>query len=254
LAEKALLDTKSLASVNLGLRTLEFNRHYLLILLGRSSGKLEPETITHAKEMLYLLKQLVSDSEEVYNGIVWQLVCCPFTPFLVLFGQILDNRSSSRRDNVESLAAMRELPVFLEAMGRRNTLASKLHMIAEVFVDHAESMVNPPTPKGMLLWLVPPLHKNHFADCTLFQARTLYHLQWQPNILLGQDSPNNQLKASPAPLSMLPGLLSWITLPVLPSRITLYSESMVGIAYLQETQEAKTLGLTCSSATPTLIG
>jgi hypothetical protein len=131
-----------LASVKLGLYTLEFNRHYLLVLLGRSSGKLESETISHAKEMLYLLKYLVSDSEEVYNGIVWQLVCCPFTPFLALFGQILDNKGDARRDNVEALAAMKELPVFLEAMGRRNTLAAKLTDVARIFVKHAESSVH----------------------------------------------------------------------------------------------------------------
>jgi hypothetical protein len=149
LAEKALLDAKALASVNLGLRTLEFNRHYLLVLLGRSSGKLEPETITHAKEMLYLLKYLVSDSEEVYNGIVWQLVCCPFTPFLALFGQILDNKGDMRRDNVEALTAMKELPVFLEAMGRRNTLAAKLTDVARIFVKHAEASVHPSQGKSL---------------------------------------------------------------------------------------------------------
>jgi hypothetical protein len=144
-----LLDTKALASVKLGLHTLEFNRHYLLVLLGRSSGKLEPETISHAKEMLYLLKYLVSDSEEVYNGIVWQLVCCPFTPFLALFGQILDNKGAVRRDNVEALEAMKELPVFLEAMGRRNTLAAKLTDVARIFVKHAESSIH--SSQGRLL-------------------------------------------------------------------------------------------------------
>lgn len=127
-----------MASVNLGLRTLEFNRHYLLVLLGRSSGRLDPETIQHAKEMLYLLKFLVSDSEEVYNGIVWQLVCCPFTPFLTLFGRLLDNGG-----DVEALAAMKELPVFLKNMGRRNTLAAKLTDVASTFVKHAESLVDP---------------------------------------------------------------------------------------------------------------
>jgi len=149
LAEKALLDTKALASVNLGLHTLQFNRHYLLVLLGRSSGNLEPETISHAKEMLYLLKYLVSDSEEVYNGIVWQLVCCPFTPFLALFGQILDNKGDVDRNNVEALAAMKELPVFLEAMGRRNTLAAKLTAVARTFVKHAESSLH--SSQGRLL-------------------------------------------------------------------------------------------------------
>lgn len=99
--------------------------------------------------MLYLLKYLVSDSEEVYNGIVWQLVCCPFTPFLALFGQILDNKGDVDRNNVEALAAMKELPVFLEAMGRRNTLAAKLTAVARTFVKHAESSLH--SSQGRLL-------------------------------------------------------------------------------------------------------
>lgn len=176
LAEKALLDRKGLASVNLGLRTLEFNRRYLLVLLGRSSGKLDSDTISHAKEMLYLLKYLVSDSEEVYNGIVWQLVCCPFTPFLALFGQIVENKFGVHRDGVEALAAMKELPVFLEAMGRRNTLASKLHLIADVFVRHAESVVNPPMPQGRSLCFLSSIQKIHLAECALFQFRNLHHI------------------------------------------------------------------------------
>jgi hypothetical protein len=110
--------------------------------LGRSSGNLGPETISHAKEMLYLLKYLVSDSEEVYNGIVWQLVCCPFTPFLTLFGQILGKKDAIRGGDVEALAAMKELPVFLKNMGRRNTLAATLTDVVCTFVKHAESLLH----------------------------------------------------------------------------------------------------------------
>jgi hypothetical protein len=139
-----LLDTKGIASVQLGLRTLEFNRHYLLVTLGRASSDMKVETTESAKQMLYLLKDLVSDSEEVYNGIVWQLVCCPFTPFLSLFGDLLANKGSKHDADWQALAAMKELPGFLKKMGLRNTLAAKLERIAEVIVQHAESVVNAP--------------------------------------------------------------------------------------------------------------
>jgi hypothetical protein len=255
LAEKALLDAKALTSVNLGLHTLEFNRHYLLVLLGRSSGKLGPETISHAREMLYLLKYLVSDSEEVYNGIVWQLVCCPFTPFLALFGQILDNKGAVRRDNVEALAAMKELPVFLEAMGRRNTLASKLHMIADVFVDHAESVVNPPPPRSKSSSFMPSMQDTNLADCASLQALTLHHIHWQPNILPGQDSPRHQSKASPVPFSMLPGTLFWIIQRIFRPCTNLTGKGLMAVIPCpQGAREMRFNGLTCSSARPTSIG
>lgn len=103
---------------------------------------MKSETIYCSKEMLYLLKNLVSDSEEVYNGIVWQLVCCPFTPFLALFGDLLANREASHADRLEALAAMRELPFFLKKMGLRNSLARKLEAVAATIVQHADSVVN----------------------------------------------------------------------------------------------------------------
>jgi hypothetical protein len=105
---------------------------------------MEAETTQSAKEMLHLLRYLVSDSEEVYNGIVWQLVCCPFTPFLTLFGEILANKGPKHDADRQALAAMQELPLFLKSMGLRNTLAAKLERIAVVIVQHAESVVNAP--------------------------------------------------------------------------------------------------------------
>lgn len=141
MAEEPLLDAKGVASVKLGLRTLEFNRNYLLVILGRASSGMKVETTQSAHEMLHLLKDLVSDSEEVFNGIVWQLVCCPFTPFLFLFGEILANKESNEESDANALAAMKELPDFLKKMGVRNTLAAKLERIAVVIVQHAEMVV-----------------------------------------------------------------------------------------------------------------
>jgi hypothetical protein len=105
---------------------------------------MKAETTQSSKKMLHLLRDLVSDSEEVYNGIVWQLVCCPFTPFLTLFGEILANKGPKLDADREALAAMQELPLFLKNMGLRNTLAAKLERIAVVIVQHAESVVGAP--------------------------------------------------------------------------------------------------------------
>ncbi|KAM0717150.1 hypothetical protein Q7P37_007002 [Cladosporium fusiforme] len=125
MAEKPLLDDGGIASINLGLNTLEFNYHYLLIILGRTSGNMKAETIRSSKEMLHLLRHLVSDSEEVYNGIM------------------LASRGLRPGEDEEALMAMKELPLFLRKMGLRNSLAARLESIAVVFVQHAESLVGP---------------------------------------------------------------------------------------------------------------
>ena len=146
-----MLDAKGKTSVQLGLSTLKFNRHYLLVTICRTSSGMKAETTQSSKEMLHLLRDLVSDSEEVYNGIVWQLVCCPFIPFLSLFGDILANTGPNQDADWQALAAMQELPIFLNKMGVRNTLASKLERIAVVIVRHAESVVHSPQCEFALL-------------------------------------------------------------------------------------------------------
>lgn len=93
--------------------------------------------------MLETLAGVVSDSQEIFNGIVWQLVCCPFTAFLVLFGEIISTLSDPSRHthNQELLASMELLPSFLQKMAVRNSLAGKLEKIAVVFVQHASSVL-----------------------------------------------------------------------------------------------------------------
>lgn len=118
-----------------------FQYHYLTILLARSSNRKKGRCIDSSKRMLHLLHNMVSDSEEPFNGIVWQLLCCPFTPFLTLFGEILSNGQAASAENIEALVAMEQLPIYLEKMSLRNSLAAKLERIAVVFVQHARSVV-----------------------------------------------------------------------------------------------------------------
>lgn len=122
---------------------MNFSYQYLLVLLARSSRRMRTQCIDSSKQILHLLKDMVSDSEEPYNGIVWQLLCCPFTPFLTLFGEILSNGKGESEENREHLAAIEQLPVFLRQMSLRNSLAAKLEAIAVVFVQHARSVIHP---------------------------------------------------------------------------------------------------------------
>jgi hypothetical protein len=117
--------------------------------------------IDASKKMLHVLEHLVSDSEEGFNGyvspvernttvlavvltqasIIWQLVCGPFVPFLLLHSVILLNGKGGSEENQEALAAMERLPVFLKEMSIRNSLARKLEKVAVVFVKQARVAV-----------------------------------------------------------------------------------------------------------------
>ncbi|EMC92685.1 hypothetical protein BAUCODRAFT_151097 [Baudoinia panamericana UAMH 10762] len=140
-AEKPILDAQGVASIDLGLRSLRFQIDYIRVLLTRSSARLRGQCIEASKRMLNKLDELVSDSEEPFNGIVWQLVCCPFTPLLVCFGEVISSSQGVSNDNQAILQAMERLPPFLKKMSVRNSLAAKLERIAEVIVKHARSVV-----------------------------------------------------------------------------------------------------------------
>lgn len=72
-----------------------------------------------------------------------QLICRPFTPFLILFGEILASGIDDSQEKELSLNAMERLPIFLKKMALRNSLAAKLERVAVTFVQHARSLVRP---------------------------------------------------------------------------------------------------------------
>ena len=100
------------------------------------------QCIDSSKQMLRLLKDMVSDSEESYNGMVWHLICAPFTAFLALFGEALSNGKGGSRENMDALDAMGQLPIFLREMSLRNSLATKLERIAADLMQHARSVIH----------------------------------------------------------------------------------------------------------------
>lgn len=99
-----------------------------------------------SKRMLHLLQNMAPQSKEPYHPIIWQLVCCPFTPLLILFCDILSNGKRNLEESKEALAAMEHLPEYLKELSSRNSLASRLEGIANVFVQHARSVLCRPDP------------------------------------------------------------------------------------------------------------
>ncbi|OQO11643.1 hypothetical protein B0A48_03370 [Cryoendolithus antarcticus] len=141
-AEGPLLDAKGVGSLELGVLTTDFYHHHLLILLARNSGNMKSESVSSSIKMLQVLPALVSDSEEVYNGIIWMMVCSPFTAFLTLFGEVVSASRTESTDHGAAIEAMEILPVFLNAMGVRNSLAAKLENVATVLLAHAKKAVS----------------------------------------------------------------------------------------------------------------
>lgn len=81
----------------------------------------------------------MSDANEVYNGVIWGLLYCPFTPFFVLFGDVLSKGDAEAKK--QSLAAMELFPEFLRKMAPRHPQAARLHKIAASLLETAKSML-----------------------------------------------------------------------------------------------------------------
>lgn len=59
------------AAIDLGLNFLHFQYHHLVVFLTRSHESSKSTCLVSARESLILLDRLVSNSSQVYNGIVW---------------------------------------------------------------------------------------------------------------------------------------------------------------------------------------
>ncbi|KAJ5948541.1 transcriptional regulator family: Fungal Specific TF [Penicillium verhagenii] len=141
ISEKPFCNTKNAKSIDIGLRSQDFHYLYLKILLFRKSPLRRSQCITSSKELLSLLPHLSPESDEPYHPFLWQFLFSPFTAFLLLFREILLNHGRESRDNQEALAAMENLPDFLEKMASRNPLATRLREVSRVLISHAESVL-----------------------------------------------------------------------------------------------------------------
>lgn len=148
----AELDTKMKAETNLsdasikememGIRTLKFQFFHLVVMLLRNLGAHEERACAISRMGLSMLPGLVSNSSGVYNGIVWQLLYYPFTPFLVLFQRLLHCDVSARSE--EDLQLMEGMVSYYVDMshnlGPLQNLASKLGETAQVFFRLAKQI------------------------------------------------------------------------------------------------------------------
>ena len=100
---------------------------------------MQEKCLALCRDMLHLLPEMAPESKEPYHPTIWQLVCCPFTPFLILLCDLLSRDGSDLDQKRESLSTLEQLPRYLKALGSQNALAARLEGIATRLVHHAQS-------------------------------------------------------------------------------------------------------------------
>ncbi|KAF2673406.1 hypothetical protein BT63DRAFT_451449 [Microthyrium microscopicum] len=131
------MDESQLKEMTIGLNSLTFQFYHLKVLLTRQE-EMNPDTcLDAARNALHILPLLVSTSEQVYNGIIWQLLYYPFNPFFVLFGNIIHAPLSEHiRQDVQLLRST--VSYYNEMSTTDFSLAKKLGDVAHVFASLAE--------------------------------------------------------------------------------------------------------------------
>ncbi|KAI9738847.1 MAG: hypothetical protein M1834_008354 [Cirrosporium novae-zelandiae] len=128
------------SEITLGLNVLKFQYHHLKVVLYRTGpSQQKAHSLDSAREAIKLLSKLVSTTEQVYNGLVWQLLYYPFTPFFVLFGKIVSNPHLP--DTAQDLGLLQDAVRYFVDMRDNYPDAVKLEQVASSFARLAEKQV-----------------------------------------------------------------------------------------------------------------
>ncbi|KAH0489926.1 hypothetical protein TgHK011_001417 [Trichoderma gracile] len=124
--------------MTIGVRTMRFQYLHILILLLRNVPNSKTRRVQAARDAIMLLPDLVSNSNHVYNGLVWQLLYYPFTPFFTLFGHIMDHPSApTTQQDLDLLTTTATYFNSMKDFGSLPAVSSKLEKTALVFCNLA---------------------------------------------------------------------------------------------------------------------
>ncbi|KAJ5895440.1 fungal specific transcription factor domain-containing protein [Penicillium taxi] len=117
--------------MHIAIESMTFQYHHLRVLLTRQDEKSVGICLQSAREAILTLDNLVSSSSRVYNGIIWQLLYFPFTPFFAIFRHII--RAPMAATAASDLQLLQSTVSYYSRMTSQGIMASKLEKIAHVF-------------------------------------------------------------------------------------------------------------------------
>ncbi|KAM6476984.1 hypothetical protein HDV62DRAFT_383773 [Trichoderma sp. SZMC 28011] len=136
--ESATSTAHQIQEMTIGVRAMRFQYLHILILVLRKDPSSRERRVQAARDAIMILPDLVSNSIHVYNGLVWQLLYYPFTPFFTLFGHITDYPSApSTSQDLELLQKTATYFNSMKQFGSLPAVSSKLERTALVFCNLA---------------------------------------------------------------------------------------------------------------------
>ncbi|KKP05314.1 hypothetical protein THAR02_02580 [Trichoderma harzianum] len=136
--ESATSTAHQIQEMTIGVRAMRFQYLHILILVLRKDPSSRERRVQASRDAITILPDLVSNSIHVYNGLVWQLLYYPFTPFFTLFGHIMDYPSAP--STTQDLELLQKTATYFNSMkqfGSLPAVSSKLERTALVFCNLA---------------------------------------------------------------------------------------------------------------------
>ncbi|KAJ6190261.1 Transcription factor [Penicillium mononematosum] len=196
-AESASASASQMREMNLGISTMKFQYLNSLILLLKGDDSSSNLRLSSAREAISTLSFMVSNWSSVYNGVVWQLLYCPFTPFFVIFGNIVNNDSPQIATVEQDLSLLSATVDYFVAMRSQMrllaTVCSRLQHTASVFLQLARTHVsgrvltqtyekpaNPFQPPPTQPTYTYGQHPEDLMDLDLGELDVSNYLEWLP--------------------------------------------------------------------------
>ncbi|KAJ9273174.1 transcriptional regulator family: Fungal Specific TF [Paecilomyces variotii] len=143
--ESAWANATQLREMHLGVHGIRFGYLHTLIVLLKGDASCSSLRLASAREAISLLPSMVSNWKSVYNGAVWQLLYYPFTPFFVIFENIVHSRGSLRSMIDHDLGLLATTVSYFASMRSQLHLlakiCSRLERVASVFLQLAQHHV-----------------------------------------------------------------------------------------------------------------
>ncbi|KAJ5185839.1 Transcription factor [Penicillium cf. griseofulvum] len=144
--ESASATASQIREMTLGIATMKFQYLHSLILQLRGDESSSVLRLSFSREAISTLSSMVSNWASVYNGVVWQLLYCPFTPFFVIFGNIVHDNSAHASTIEQDLNLLSATVDYFAAMRSQmrllSTVCSRLQHTASVFLQLAQVHVS----------------------------------------------------------------------------------------------------------------
>ncbi|KAH8885855.1 hypothetical protein GQ53DRAFT_876698 [Thozetella sp. PMI_491] len=187
-SERAWASTAQLREMSLGIASMKFQYLHVLILLLKGDRACPGRRLESAREALSLLPSMVSNWSSVYNGVIWQLLYYPFTPYFVVFENIVRSHNSLASALEQDLGLLSTTASYFTSMRSQlcelAAVCSRLEHVATVFLQLARQHIKVDRQLQMDVTCNPCSTNEGFGTIDTQGPEIASFLEWLPGDIM----------------------------------------------------------------------